>query len=177
MKKITNRSHRLLLARNGLDFICVGMVQKELTKATVGLKTMDERMEATLHIHQRLDAYREDLSKILGWGELPTCERIAILLEGYVGISEDLILDAKIEIDRLLRVEAKPSASTPHPYKLYYLEYIEKNKGVRHPPAAAAKAYFTLKMDKKERSDRTSKAGSRDKAIDRFVRAFKYRLE
>lgn len=71
----------------------------------------------------------------------------------------------------------EPGGSTPHPYKLYYLEYIEKNKGLRYPRAAAAKAYFTLQMDKKERSKLVSDAGSEDKAIHSFIRAFKYRLK
>lgn len=82
-----------------------------------------------------------------------------------------------LELLDMLEIKVSKDTLIPHPYKLFYLEYIEQNKELRYPEADAAKAYFTLKMDKRERSQLVSDAGSKDKAIDKFIRSFKYRLK
>ena len=66
------------------------------------------------------------------------------------------------------RREAKSKASseeTPHPYKLYFAEYCQANPSVTHPKAAAAKAYWRIKLDKNERKKFTDE--------ESFVRRFK----
>ena len=72
--------------------------------------------------------------------------------------------------------QSNPSQSA-HPYKLFYVEYVRTNNKLRYPEAEAAKAYFNLRLDKNERSERIAKAGGKEKAIASFVRSFKYKLK
>ena len=62
-------------------------------------------------------------------------------------------------------LDAKSSQETPHPYKLYFAEYCQANPRVRYPKAAAAKAYWRIKLDKNERKEFADE--------ESFVRSFK----
>lgn len=101
---------------------------------------------------------------------------------GYIGESNDqddwkVIAENYAHVCRIVDTKSKPS-KTDHPYKVYYLQYISDNPGLRYPEAEAAKAYWQLELCKNERSDLiANESGDRDAAIKAFIKRFKYRLK
>jgi len=76
------------------------------------------------------------------------------------------------------RLKTANGTDKPHPYKVYYLQYISDKPGLRHPEAAAAKAYWHLELCTDERNRLVAEqSGNKAAAIKAFKTRFKYRLK